>query len=69
MGALSCWTSNSVPFSPGARSFSPLCSSLSAIFVRSLSPVRSFGPWLFAVPGVGFGSSSSCDVCVATVSS
>src|SRR5262249_48839294 len=69
MGLLSCWTSTSVPFSPGALSFSPLCSSLSAIFVRSLSPVRSFGPCCLLVPGVGFGSSWSCAVCVATLSS
>ena len=61
IGLLSRWTSNSVPFSPGALSLLPLCSSLSAIFVRSLSPVRSFGPAVLFAPGVGFSSSWSCD--------
>ena len=60
-------SSSSRPFSPGARFLSPACCSLSAIFVRSLSPVSPCGPaWL--PPGVGFGSSRSCDVSVAAVS-
>ncbi len=63
----SCTTSKSVPLSPGARFFSPLCTSLSAMRVFSASPgFWSLPGWL--PPGVGFSSSWSCDVCVARVS-